>query len=90
MELYKANIGDVKTVVDLHYYNLFDAFFNNLSATDNIQFVYNNRQPQVQTLNNANGPLVFIGKILEFELYALRLQFLPLSLNGNPLNYGNA
>ncbi|XXG86487.1 hypothetical protein AAC387_Pa11g1374 [Persea americana] len=62
MELYKANIGDVKTVVDLHYYNLFDAFFNNLSATDNIQFVYNNRQPQVQTLNNANGPLVFIGE----------------------------
>lgn len=90
MELYTANIGDVKTVVDLHYYNLFDAFFNNLSATDNIQFVYKNRQPQVQTLNNANGPLLFIGKILEFELYALRLQFLPLSFNGNPLNYGNA
>lgn len=63
MELYTANIGDLNTVVDLHYYNLFDAFFNNLSATDNIQFIYNKRQPQVQALNNANGPLVFIGKI---------------------------
>lgn len=62
MELYQASIGIFNTVVDLHYYNLFDAYFNNLSAMDNIQFVYKNRQPQVQSLNSANGPLLFIGE----------------------------
>ncbi|XP_058087576.1 probable glucan 1,3-beta-glucosidase A isoform X2 [Magnolia sinica] len=62
IELYQANIGSLNTVVDLHYYNLFDSFFNNTSAPDNIQFIYKSRQPQVQSLNNANGPLVFIGE----------------------------
>lgn len=61
-ELYQANLGSVNTVVDLHYYNLFDAFFLNMSALDNIQFIYKNREQQVQALNGANGPLVFIGK----------------------------
>nr|GMC57212.1 probable glucan 1,3-beta-glucosidase A isoform X1 [Ipomoea batatas] len=62
IELYQANLGSVNTVVDLHYYNLFDRYFDNLTAEENIQFIYNSRQPQVQALNGANGPLVFIGE----------------------------
>ncbi|KAK3121990.1 hypothetical protein QOZ80_8BG0663690 [Eleusine coracana subsp. coracana] len=62
MELYKAYLGPTNTVVDLHYYNLFDPYFEKLNATENIQFIYKNRMPQVQTLNRANGPLVFIGE----------------------------
>ena len=69
LELYQANIGDSNVVVDLHYYNLFDTFFNNMSVTDNIQFIYKSRESQLQSLNSANGPLVFIGRILESLIY---------------------
>jgi hypothetical protein len=62
MELYQASLGPTNTVVDLHYYNLFDPYFDKLSATENIEFIYKNRMPQVQILNRANGPLVFIGR----------------------------
>lgn len=61
-ELYQANLGSINTVVDLHYYNMFDTFFSNMSILDNIQFIYKSRESQVQALNSANGPLVFIGK----------------------------
>ncbi|KAJ4850492.1 hypothetical protein Tsubulata_011954 [Turnera subulata] len=62
LELYQANIGSHNVVVDLHYYNLFDTFFVNMSSVDNIQFIYSSREAQLQALNGANGPLVFIGE----------------------------
>lgn len=62
MELYQADIGSVNLVVDLHYYNLFDTFFLNMTADDNIEFVHKSRETQLHALNSANGPLVFIGK----------------------------
>ncbi|WRX07901.1 Glycoside hydrolase [Theobroma cacao] len=62
LELYQADIGSHNIVVDLHYYNLFDTFFVNKSAIDNIQFIYQSREAQLQALNGANGPLVFIGE----------------------------
>ncbi|XP_049380599.1 probable glucan 1,3-beta-glucosidase A isoform X1 [Solanum stenotomum] len=61
-ELYQANIGSSNTVVDLHYYNLFDRYFDKLTSSENIQFLYKNRQSQIQALNSANGPLVFVGE----------------------------
>ncbi|XP_051117883.1 probable glucan 1,3-beta-glucosidase A isoform X2 [Andrographis paniculata] len=62
MELYQANLGTENTVVDLHYYNLFDSYFSNMTSLENIQYIYKARQTQVQALNSANGPLVFIGE----------------------------
>ncbi|XP_037459303.1 probable glucan 1,3-beta-glucosidase A isoform X2 [Triticum dicoccoides] len=62
MELYEADLGPTNTVVDLHYYNLFDPYYEKLNATENIQFVYEKRLPQVRALNGANGPLVFVGE----------------------------
>ena len=62
MELYEADIGSHNLVVDLHYYNLFDPFFDHLSPSENIEIIYKNRQTQIQALNSANGPLVFVGK----------------------------
>ncbi|KAK9285831.1 hypothetical protein L1049_025032 [Liquidambar formosana] len=62
LELYQANIGFYNIVVDLHYYNLFDNFFVNMSTVDNIQFIYKSREAQLQALDSANGPLVFIGE----------------------------
>lgn len=62
VELYQADLGPTNTVVDLHYYNLFDPYFEKLNATENIRFIYKDRLPQVQALSGANGPLVFIGE----------------------------
>lgn len=62
-ELFQAGIGYYNLVVDLHYYNLFDNFFVNMNPSDNLQFIYKSRETQLQSLNSANGPLVFIGKI---------------------------
>ncbi|XP_018684088.2 probable glucan 1,3-beta-glucosidase A isoform X2 [Musa acuminata AAA Group] len=62
MELYQANIGVSNIVVDLHYYNLFDPYFSNMDATENIQYIYDKRVPQLQALNSANGPLVYVGE----------------------------
>lgn len=62
MELYEADIGSHNLVVDLHYYNLFDRFFDHLSPSENIEIIYKNRQTQIQALNSANGPLVFVGE----------------------------
>ncbi|XP_010523313.1 PREDICTED: glucan 1,3-beta-glucosidase A-like [Tarenaya hassleriana] len=77
MELYQANIGSHNIVVDLHYYNLFDTFFSNLNASDNIQYIYKSRQAQVQALSSANGPLLFIGEwVNEWDL-----------MNGSRLEY---
>ncbi|CAN4114863.1 unnamed protein product [Withania somnifera] len=61
-ELYQANIGSLNTVVDLHYYNLFDRYFDKLTSLENIEYIYKNRQSQIQALNSANGPLVFVGE----------------------------
>ncbi|KAJ0981431.1 hypothetical protein J5N97_009686 [Dioscorea zingiberensis] len=62
IELYQANIGDHNLVVDLHYYNLFDPYFTQLSTVDNIQFIYKSRQQQLEALNILNGPFTFIGE----------------------------
>ncbi|KAI7730762.1 hypothetical protein M8C21_002703, partial [Ambrosia artemisiifolia] len=62
IELYNANIGPSNLVLDLHYYNLFDNYFVNKTAAENIQFIFKNRQPQLQALNDLNGPLIFIGE----------------------------
>lgn len=62
MELYQADIGSVNLVVDLHYYNLFDTFFVNMTADDNIEFIHKSRETQLHALKSANGPLVFIGE----------------------------
>ncbi|KAK4584139.1 hypothetical protein RGQ29_022036 [Quercus rubra] len=62
LELYQADIGSHNIVVDLHFYNLFDPFYVNMSAADNIQFIYKSREDQLRALNSTNGPLVFIGE----------------------------
>lgn len=62
LELFQANVGFTNIVVDLHYYNLFDTFFVNLSSAQNIDCIYKSREAQLQQLANASGPLVFIGK----------------------------
>ncbi|MCL7049224.1 hypothetical protein MKW94_008092, partial [Papaver nudicaule] len=58
-----ANMGLSNVVIDSHYYNLFfDQGFKNMSPQDNIDFIYRERKPKIESLNDANGPLVFIGE----------------------------
>jgi hypothetical protein len=84
MEIYQAYLGPTNTVVNLHYYNLFDPYFDKRNATENIQFIYKNRIPQVQTLNCANGPLVFIGRSANlFCTVVCRTSFIQFSLRKN-------
>lgn len=66
LELYQANIGSTNVVVDLHYYNLFDTFFVNMNSSQNVDYIYKTRETQLQQLNNASGPLVFIGNEIQF------------------------
>ena len=69
IELFQAGIGLSNVVVDLHYYNLFDPYFASMNSTQNIEFIYKNRAPQLQALKDANGPLLFIGMIATFLHY---------------------
>ncbi|RZC64391.1 hypothetical protein C5167_008080 [Papaver somniferum] len=61
-DIYKANTGKSKVVLDFHYYNLYDSSFENMSTQENIDFLYRNRKSQMDSLNAADGPLLFIGE----------------------------
>ncbi|KAJ1258621.1 hypothetical protein BS78_10G090000 [Paspalum vaginatum] len=62
IELFQAGIGLSNVVVDLHYYNLFDPYFASMNSTQNVEFIYKMRAPQLQALKGVNGPLVFVGE----------------------------
>lgn len=62
MELFQANVGISNVVVDLHYYSVFEPYFASMTSTQNIEFIYKMRAPQLQSLCSSNGPLVFIGE----------------------------
>ncbi|KAI3860381.1 hypothetical protein MKW92_005926 [Papaver armeniacum] len=61
--LYNANAGNGKSnvVVDLHYYNQYPSLAN-MSLQENINYLYGTRKTQMNSLNAADGPLVFIGE----------------------------
>ncbi|KAF8720696.1 hypothetical protein HU200_023598 [Digitaria exilis] len=51
------------TVLDVHYYNLFDSKFDTLTVQQNIDFVRNNRSADLKAITNQNGrPLTFVGE----------------------------
>ncbi|XP_042493773.1 uncharacterized protein LOC122073282 [Macadamia integrifolia] len=53
------------SVIDVHYYNLYDTVFNNLTAQQNIDFIYSNRSVQLSEVTTIDGPLSFEGNGLE-------------------------
>lgn len=50
------------SVIDLHYYNLYEDMFHNMTVQQNIDFVYHNRSTQLNLVTTSNGPLTFVGK----------------------------
>lgn len=69
-ELFQMNNGLSRTVVDVHYYNLFDdATFKNMTVQQNIDYIKTTRAQTVQSLVSANGPLIFVGEwVAEWEV----------------------
>nr|GMC48504.1 probable glucan 1,3-beta-glucosidase A [Ipomoea batatas] len=58
-----AMAGALKgTVVDVHYYNLFIDLFSNMTAQQNIDYVYNERRAELSAVTTSNGPLSFVGE----------------------------
>ncbi|KAE8806609.1 putative Pre-SET protein [Hordeum vulgare] len=51
VELYQADLGPTNTVVDLHYYNLFDPYYEKLNATENIHLFFSCLQLQSRDKN---------------------------------------
>jgi len=68
-ELFDINNGLTSTVVDVHYYNLYDdSTFKSMSVQQNIDYINNNRAQILQSLTSANGPLIYVGEWTdEFE-----------------------
>ncbi|KAI3852306.1 hypothetical protein MKX03_018951, partial [Papaver bracteatum] len=62
--LYNVNAGNGKSnvVVDLHFYHLHNSLFDNMSAPQHINYLHDTRKTQIDSLNAADGPLVFIGE----------------------------
>eukprot|EP01018_Ginkgo_biloba_P020260 Gb_00974 [translate_table: standard] len=69
-ELFQINNGLSRTVIDVHYYNLFDdSKFKSMNVQQNIDFVYNDRAGTLRYLNSDNGPPIFVGEwVSEWEV----------------------
>ncbi|XP_019194607.1 PREDICTED: glucan 1,3-beta-glucosidase A-like [Ipomoea nil] len=61
-ELFPLAGGLKGTVVDVHYYNLFVDLFKNMTAQQNIDYVYNERRGELSAVTTSNGPLSFVGE----------------------------
>lgn len=54
--------GLMRSVIDVHYYNLFSDVYNTFTVKQNIEYIYNNRSAQLNELTTSNGPFIFIGE----------------------------
>ncbi|ESW13140.1 hypothetical protein PHAVU_008G171400 [Phaseolus vulgaris] len=61
-ELFPLANGFERSVIDVHYYNLFQDVFNAMTVQQNIDFIYNNRSSQLTHVTTSNGPLTFVGE----------------------------
>ncbi|KAL5559051.1 hypothetical protein UlMin_035262 [Ulmus minor] len=61
-ELFPVARGFTKSVIDVHYYNLFEDFFNNMTVQQNLDFIFTNRTSQLNQVTTSNGPLTFVGE----------------------------
>ncbi|KAL3514082.1 hypothetical protein ACH5RR_026799 [Cinchona calisaya] len=52
-----------RSVIDVHYYNLYSDNFNNMNVQQNIDYIYKTRSAQLQEVTQSNGrPLSFVGE----------------------------
>lgn len=68
-ELFPLTNGLSRTVIDVHYYNLFSDLFDNMTVQQNIDFIHTNRTAQLNQVTTSNGPLTFVGKSQYLEIF---------------------
>uniref|UniRef100_A0A2N9ECR2 Uncharacterized protein n=1 Tax=Fagus sylvatica TaxID=28930 RepID=A0A2N9ECR2_FAGSY len=61
-ELFPLANGLMRSVIDVHYYNLFSDMLNTMTVQQNIDYIYTNRTGQLNYVTTSNGPLVLIGE----------------------------
>ncbi|XP_076900583.1 putative glucan 1,3-beta-glucosidase A, partial [Bidens hawaiensis] len=61
-ELFPIASGMKNVVIDVHYYNLFDSFFDDMTVEQNIDFIKLNRSNELQAVTTSDGPLTFVGE----------------------------
>ncbi|XP_004513707.1 probable glucan 1,3-beta-glucosidase A [Cicer arietinum] len=61
-ELFPLANGLMGSVIDVHYYNIFDDLFENKTVQQHIDFIYNNRSSELNFITTSNGPLTFVGE----------------------------
>lgn len=61
-ELFPLANGLKGSVIDVHYYSLFEDKFNNMTVQQNLDFVHTNRSAQLNLITTSNGPLIFVGE----------------------------
>ncbi|XP_047045012.1 probable glucan 1,3-beta-glucosidase A [Lolium rigidum] len=54
--------GFTGSVLDVHYYSVFNSIFNNLTVEQNIDFVRTNFSGELAKVTRQNGPLTFVGE----------------------------
>ena len=62
-ELFPLASGLERTVIDLHYYNLFSDVFKDMTVQQNINFINTNRTADLNLVTTSNGPLTFVGNV---------------------------
>ncbi|CDP01022.1 unnamed protein product [Coffea canephora] len=68
-ELIPFASGLTRSVIDVHYYNLFSDVYSNLTVQQNIDIIQTNRTAQLARITSANGPLVIVGEwVAEWEV----------------------
>ncbi|KAI8002317.1 putative glucan 1,3-beta-glucosidase A [Camellia lanceoleosa] len=61
-ELFPLASGLERTVIDVHYYNLFSDVFKDMTVEQNINFINTNRTADLNLVTTSNGPLTFVGE----------------------------
>ncbi|XP_050264422.1 probable glucan 1,3-beta-glucosidase A isoform X1 [Quercus robur] len=54
--------GFMRSVIDVHYYNLFSSEFDSMTVQQNIDFVHTNRASRLNHVTTSNGPRILIGE----------------------------
>ncbi|XP_057442580.1 probable glucan 1,3-beta-glucosidase A isoform X1 [Lotus japonicus] len=61
-EFFPVANGLRRSVIDVHYYSVFDDLFTDMTVQQNIDYIYTNRSSDLNFVTTANGPLVFVGE----------------------------
>ncbi|KAK7275744.1 hypothetical protein RIF29_16866 [Crotalaria pallida] len=68
-EFFPIANGLVRSVIDVHYYNVFESQLANATVQQNIDFILTNRSSELNFITTPNGPLTFVGEwVAEWQI----------------------